>query len=901
MKPGYRVLRICHGRLILALAAIITVLTFQFAQAADEADRVFSDSIVQEYHLVFHQQDFWDSLVYNFEILDEEYMACDLIYEDSLFENIGIRLKGNSSYTLYPGIKKSLKLDFNRYDDDQLFFGLKKLNLHNAYKDPTIMREKLTYEFFGDFIPCSRAGFARVYINGDYWGIYTVTEQVDQTFLRANFSDDVDGNLFKGDPSGNLVWYGADPEPYYSLYELKEAETDNPWDDLIGFIDELNHMPDDSLAKVLPHAFDVRNFLTFQGMNNLLVNLDSYYGATKNYYLYGIDDGERFTHIPWDVNESFGAYTMGMPRINIIMHDLFWQFGPVGYKPLYERILWDPYFADLYLNWVDYLMQDIFTEEHMSARIDHYADLIRDAVYADTLKMFTDAEFETNLDLPVYYGEETIVGLKDLVHWRIYFVSRQMADFVPTNKICINELMASNDTTIADEVGDHDDWIEIYNENLYPVSLDGYHLTNYYAEPNQWAFPDTVIAPGEYMLVWADNEGPEGPLHAGFTLGNFGGEVALVEPGGTFVDSVSFGPLDSDWSYGRYPDGWESACVFRFPSPGEPNVDPGNRFPEIRWSRFAPYTVTDTDSVLVTAEVYDESGLAGVDIHFDAGVGYTDIAMNDDGAGSDALAGDGIWSGAIPPVENGSEVVFYIAATDDSGYVTFEPPVPGEVTFRYLVGQAPLPIFVNEFMADNGYIVADPQGDYDDWLELYNAADTAVRLSGMYLTDNLEQPEKYLIGDTSIPARGYIVFWADDDDDDGITHTSFKLGASGEQIGLFTSYQDGIHPIDTLSFGSQTTDVSFGRLWDGRRYWGVMNPSTPGSSNGTLVCGDIDNNGSGPDIGDLLFLVEYMFLNGPPPPQLEATDLDGSGGNIDVADLLYLIDYMFQQGPEPLC
>ena len=65
------------------------------------------------------------------------------------------------------------------------------------------------------------------------------------------------------------------------------------------------------------------------------------------------------------------------------------------------------------------------------------------------------------------------------------------------------------------------------------------------------------------------------------------------------------------------------------------------------------------------------------------------------------------------------------------------------------------------------------------------------------------------------------------------------------------------------------------------------------------LCGDIDGNGEGPDIADLVYLVDFMFAAGPPPPEIEAADVDASGGVIDVADVVTLVDFMFGDG-EPL-
>lgn len=68
-----------------------------------------------------------------------------------------------------------------------------------------------------------------------------------------------------------------------------------------------------------------------------------------------------------------------------------------------------------------------------------------------------------------------------------------------------------------------------------------------------------------------------------------------------------------------------------------------------------------------------------------------------------------------------------------------------------------------------------------------------------------------------------------------------------------------------------------------------------------FICGDIDHSGGEPDISDLVYLVDYMFTEGPPPPVVEAADVNNSGGDIDIADLIYLVDFMFTGGPPPVC
>ena len=100
-----------------------------------------------------------------------------------------------------------------------------------------------------------------------------------------------------------------------------------------------------------------------------------------------------------------------------------------------------------------------------------------------------------------------------------------------------------------------------------------------------------------------------------------------------------------------------------------------------------------------------------------------------------------------------------------------------------------VPIAINEILASNSSIVFDPQFQYDDWVELYNAGDTAVDVGGMHLTDDLAQPTKWQIPAgapalTTIPAHGYLLIWADGDVSSPGLHASFRLNNDGEAIAL---------------------------------------------------------------------------------------------------------------------
>ena len=143
-------------------------------------------------------------------------------------------------------------------------------------------------------------------------------------------------------------------------------------------------------------------------------------------------------------------------------------------------------------------------------------------------------------------------------------------------------------------------------------------------------------------------------------------------------------------------------------------------------------------------------------------------------------------------------------------------------------------LVLNEFMADNETVIPDDTNEYSDWIELYNGGSSAVQVGGLFITDALKvQTQWQLPGDMEIDAGGYLVLWASGNASQGDLHLPFKLGAGGEEIGLYTVAEDGSPvQIDAVSFGSQEPDQSAARETDGSEIWVTTDSPTPGESNG---------------------------------------------------------------------
>ncbi|OQY27123.1 MAG: hypothetical protein B6244_11610 [Candidatus Cloacimonetes bacterium 4572_55] len=164
------------------------------------------------------------------------------------------------------------------------------------------------------------------------------------------------------------------------------------------------------------------------------------------------------------------------------------------------------------------------------------------------------------------YGVAIDVGATD-VHFYIYAENDDAAMFDPhraayefytvplTGDVAINEFLASNDSTAADQDGEFDDWVEFYNNSDAAISLSGYHLSDDGQELDKWEFPDISIAAHSFLIVWADNDEEQEGLHTNFKLSASGEAIYLTNASLLIVDEVTFGEQTTDQSTGRFPDG----------------------------------------------------------------------------------------------------------------------------------------------------------------------------------------------------------------------------------------------------------------------------------------------------------------------------------------------------------
>jgi spore coat protein H len=230
---------------------------------------------------------------------------------------IGLRYKGNSTYfSTMRGLKRSLKVDLDRFDDGARFHGLKSLNLHCGVMDPSKSREALAYAVYrAAGVPAPRTAFAEVTLtvpgkyDKEFVGVYTLTESVDKNFLKAHYANN-SGLLMKPERVRSLDFLGNDWARYKDNYQPKRDATKDESDRVIAFVRLVNQGTEAQFNKEIADYLDVDAFLRYMAATSVVSNLDSFFTNGHNYCLYLHPETKKFHFIPWDTDLSLGNFNI---------------------------------------------------------------------------------------------------------------------------------------------------------------------------------------------------------------------------------------------------------------------------------------------------------------------------------------------------------------------------------------------------------------------------------------------------------------------------------------------------------------------------------------------------------------------------------------------------------------
>jgi hypothetical protein len=399
------------------LASVLATASIPGTTAIGGEPDLYDTTVLRTFDIQFHDEDWLPLLHASYP--SETMIGADVTVDGVLYPNVGVRIRGNSSYFALPaGSQKfSLKIEMDWMDPDQLLYGYDKINLNNGFQDPTFCREVVYNNFVAQFIPNPRSSHAVVSLNGENWGVYVNVQQPDKAMLRSFFLDE-DGLRIRcpNNPNGpGLRYVGESISSYSSQYEIQDdGELADPWGGLIDVCDAVTNGPlgdwqaIDELFAVDPSIWSVV-------LENILTDDDSYVNKGADFmtfrdpldgrtHLLQRDANETFTEINWSVTRNFTAFNKP-----VLSHVLSVPELRQRYMAHYRTVL-------PYMDWSYF--EPIFTA---------HRKLIDQAVQDDPKKLYSYELFLENFTSMVvmpYPGLPggPIVGLQQFIESRATFL-----------------------------------------------------------------------------------------------------------------------------------------------------------------------------------------------------------------------------------------------------------------------------------------------------------------------------------------------------------------------------------------------------------------------------------------------------------------------------------------------
>ena len=419
-------------------------------QAAEKkADAVFWNSVFAENHVLDVQvslsREAWEAMQpkrperrreggprVNFGN-EFSYAKADVVVDGEPLPGAGMRFKGNSSYRFAErGLKRPFKIDTNRFVKGQKLHGRTKLNFSNAFIDSAFMKEKLGYELYrAAGLATPGVGWANVTLTIEGLadkkplGIYVIIEQVDDRFIGQNLGEASKGSLLmKPESIDDWRYLGGEPEAY-ERYSIKVGEKNTgqirQFAELLKLVEQGS---DDEFAREIGKRMDLGQFAAYLAATCILVNIDSYIGMPHNYYLLMDPADGRLRMLPWDLNETFGTFTMGRDPETLVNWNIDRPW--IARRRVVERLFATESFPKRYRAAVAKLMQNDFTEARLFERIAAFEQALAPHMKRDDLE---------NLRMGINGDERGInravgrrvLAIKPFITQRIESVNAQLA------------------------------------------------------------------------------------------------------------------------------------------------------------------------------------------------------------------------------------------------------------------------------------------------------------------------------------------------------------------------------------------------------------------------------------------------------------------------------------------
>ncbi len=421
-------------RYFLALCVFTCALFSLSAQS--EVDDFFKKDQIHNIRIQIDAHD-WNDALDSLKFYGDEYTRASVSINGKTIDGAGVRFRGNSSYQSM-GKKNSLNIKLNFSDKESNYNGLKKIKLSNIFNDPSFVRETFGYNLAAKYMIAPRANYARVYVNGQFYGLFANLESVDKDFLKRHF----------GESKGAFIKASPDLEAHRPANCLKDIFSNLEYEEKGDRCYELNYefksdsalAPLMELTRVLKTAttpeeieavLDVDQTLWMHAYNNVLVNLSSYSGRyAHNYYLYQKKNGQ-FVPIIWDLNMLFGSFkavdggpSLHKPQLQRI--DPFLHSNN-SERPLIKALMKHKEFRQRYIHYVRTFLYDEFKSGNYLSEIKETQRKISNDVMRDKNAFYNYSKFKQSLQTKYKDAEDinSIYGIEDFMEGRVEFLKKE--------------------------------------------------------------------------------------------------------------------------------------------------------------------------------------------------------------------------------------------------------------------------------------------------------------------------------------------------------------------------------------------------------------------------------------------------------------------------------------------
>jgi hypothetical protein len=373
--------------------------------------------------ITFQESD-WDAIMDANNLADlGEKLKGTVVINGSSYDSVGVAYKGNSSYSA-SNAKNPLNIELN-YDINQRYQGYETLKLASGKNDPSFVREVLSYEIGRKYMDMPLSNYAKVYINGTYYGLFSSSEAVDGRYGERRIYANSNNPRFKCNPPngmgpGNepsLDFLGTDSALYANIYELKSTYG---WLEFIDFLYQL-----ETNSANIETYLDLDRALWMLAFNNVTGNMDSYSGPTKqNYYMFQADNG-RWVPIIWDLNEGIGGFenTGGGPPSLAGITDLdIYSHATDANWPLIKQLLSIPRYKKMYLAHMKTIVEENLSNNWYYTRAQELQTIIDAEVQAEPNNFYPYTDFISNLDNTVA-GMSGAYGIAEVMNGREAFIT----------------------------------------------------------------------------------------------------------------------------------------------------------------------------------------------------------------------------------------------------------------------------------------------------------------------------------------------------------------------------------------------------------------------------------------------------------------------------------------------